>query len=182
MKQHHVISLLQTNYRTVACQFLFNRDGTPANATSATKYTYKVSDKILLQPEDYCIIIAPSGVPQVVRVVSVDTKPKLDLDADFSYKWIVQKVDITAYNEQLAAEEAFREVLNDIERENQREILLKEFTNRMPEGSAARLKFDRAVQQFTLQAPQVVQAPSGPLAPLHDEMWTPAPPVVREPV
>jgi hypothetical protein len=181
MKQQHVISLLQANYTTVIVNFLFNRDGTPTKRETATKYTYKVSNKVLLEPDDYCVVIAPSGIPQIVRVVSVDAKPKLDLDADFSYKWIVQKVDMTAYNEQLAAEESFREVLNDIERENQREILLKEFTNRMPEGSATRLKFENAVQQFTLQAPQVNQAPSGPLAPLHEEMWTPPSPAPSNP-
>lgn len=161
MKTHHILSLLQQNYNTISVAFLADGKASSISAeknglswgavltqTGVKLYTYKIKDNQKVKPGDYVVVMAPSDIPKVVVVVDVHATPNIDLDADFSYKWVIQVVDCTAYDAQLKAEKDFKQTLTTIEREKQRESLLTDFTKHLPEGSAARLKFDTAVQQL----------------------------------
>lgn len=91
---------------------------------------------------------SPSKGLVVVEVVGTDKAPRIDLDADFTYKWIVQKVELKAYEEQLEREAKAMDALQEVERQRQRDILLQEFQLRLPEGTDARKLFDQTVQQL----------------------------------
>lgn len=145
MQHKHLLSLLQNNFKTISVKFVQTDTDT---FKRVREYTYKAPLDMELKEGDLALVMSPNTGISVVEVVTIHSTPKIDLDASFEYKWIVQKVDLTGYNARLKAEEDFKEVLLEIERTRQREILLQEFKNNLPEGSQARIMFDKAVTPF----------------------------------
>lgn len=94
---------------------------------------------------DHVIVDSPSKGFTVVKVVGVDPAPRIDLDVNWTYKWIVQKVDARWYTEQLEREQFVADTLVEVERRRQRDLLLTEFQNMLPEGTSARELFDATV-------------------------------------
>lgn len=80
-------------------------------------------------------------------------KPKIDLDANYDYKWIVQKVEVKAYEEKVAHEEGVMEELETVEQEHQRQILVDKILNNAPEDSPVRKMFNAAVAKLNSPAP-----------------------------
>lgn len=137
MKNRHLIALLQEGYSTIEVIF---------NAGDTRTYTYKAWNKDKVEVGSQVIVDSPSKGLVVVEVVAVHLSPKIDLDAPWTYKWIVQKVDRTAYDEQLEREAQFETAMLEVERVRQRELLLDQFRNAFPEGSMARAVFNDAVK------------------------------------
>lgn len=75
----------------------------------------------------------------------MDKTPRIDLDADFTYKWVVQKVDMDAYQRTLDLEAEAAEMLEEAERRRQRDLLMKDYLDQFPEGTEARALFDKTV-------------------------------------
>ena len=65
-------------------------------SNSSTLYTYKTIDKSIVQDE-FVIVSFNDATIKIARVVEVDNVP--DLRKDVDYKWIVQKVNFSIYNE-----------------------------------------------------------------------------------
>lgn len=65
-------------------------------SNSSTLYTYKTIDKSIVQDE-FVIVSFNDATIKIARVVEVDNVP--DLRKDVDYKWIVQKVNFSTYNE-----------------------------------------------------------------------------------
>lgn len=82
-------------------------------------------------------------------VCRLDAEPQIDIDADFDYKWIVQKLDTTEYDQRVANEKVFADSMLAIERTRQRELMVQGFKDTLPEGSEARALFDRTVGALT---------------------------------
>lgn len=142
MKHRHLIALLQEGYTTI--QVVFNDDV----RGRSKPYTYKAPLSAGVEVGDRVVVDSPSKGLVVVEVVGTDKAPRIDLDADFTYKWIVQKVELKAYEEQLEREAKAMDALQEVERQRQRDILLQEFQLRLPEGTDARKLFDQTVQQL----------------------------------
>jgi hypothetical protein len=140
MKQRHLLALIQNGYTTVQVRF----DNTPKT------YTYKARGHI--EVGDCVIVDTPRNGLTLAHVVGVDKLPRIDIDADFTYKWIVQRVDRTEYDRTMEQEKAFMDTLQEIERVRQRDLLMQSFRDHLPEGSAARQLFDSAVSTITLEA------------------------------
>lgn len=98
MKHRHLIALLQEGYTTI--QVVFNDDV----RGRSKPYTYKAPLSAGVEVGDRVVVDSPSNGLVVVEVVGTDKAPRIDLDADFTYKWIVQKVELKAYEEQLERE------------------------------------------------------------------------------
>jgi hypothetical protein len=124
-------------------------------------YTYKVPLTWNVKEGETVIVLTPQAGLKFAHVVSVDDKPDIDIDADFDYRWAVQKVDLTEFQELTLKEEQFGRQMIEVERTKQRESLLESFRSSLPEGSAARALFEQTTA--TLQAPPPPQAP--PAAP-----------------
>lgn len=137
MKHRHLIALLQEGYTTI--EVIFNEGDTRT-------YTYKARLDAGVEVGSHVIVDSPSKGLVVVEVVAVHKVAKIDLDAPWTYKWIVQKVDRTQYDEQLAKEEQFGEAMLEIERVRQRDLLLDKFLGYMAEGTEARALFTEAVK------------------------------------
>ena len=181
MKQKHMFSLLDQTFTTVHVAFpSYNPDDIQAVAPaqhhqpkapqppmpkrawggSQGTYVYKVPFSWGVNEGDELLVETGIGLV-ITNVVKVDGMPDIDVDANFDYKWAVQKVDRTKHNELVDSEKRFADSLLEIERVKQRESLLTSFRESLPEGSAARNLFEQTTAQ--LQAPPPPQAP--PVAP-----------------
>ena len=87
MKFIHMISLLQSDYYTIKAIF----------PSGSTPYTFKVKKGIDLSVGDHVIVDSSRTGFTVVEVHAIDETPDINLDADFPYSWIVQKVDPSDY-------------------------------------------------------------------------------------
>lgn len=140
MNQKHLLALLQSGYTTI--EVVFNDNGVKSKT-----YTYKARLEDNIQVGDRVVVDSPSKGMTVVEVTAVHKTAKIDLDAPFTYKWIVQKIDRAAYDETQAKEAEFLETMMEVERVHQRELLLGKFKDHLPEGSEARKMFESATQK-----------------------------------
>jgi len=124
-------------------------------------YTYKVPLAWDVKEGQTVIVLTPQNGLKFAHVVSVDEKPDIDVDADFDYRWAVQKVDLTEFQELTLKEQQFGAQMLEVERVKQRESLMDSFRASLPEGSAARTLFEQTTA--SLAPPVPPQAP--PAAP-----------------
>lgn len=163
MKNKHLLSLLQEGYTTVevvfengpndGCKPWADNRVPPAPRAPARHHTYKVWKEDDVQEGDAVVVERDSGELLVVTVVAAHEVPKIDIDASWDYKWIVQKVDMSNYRSQLKREEDFTAMMLEIERTRQREFLLGQFREGLPEGSNARRMFETATGKL-IDAPK----------------------------
>ena len=148
MNQKHLLALLQSGYTTI--EVVFNdsmQDRLGSGRTNTKAYTYKARLDDDIEVGDHVVVDSPSKGLTVVEVTAVHKTAKIDLDAPFTYKWIVQKVDRTRYDETKAKEDEFLETMMEVERVHERELLLAKFKDHLPEGSEARKLFENATQK-----------------------------------
>lgn len=183
MKQKHLFSLLDTSFTTVRVVFKNNDrdveadDGSYSvqtdrfqrpvlNSVKLSKgrgqrsYIYKAPKDMGVELDDVVIVGTPSNGLVTALVVQVDEVAQIDVDADFEYKWVVQKVDRTDYDARVERERKFGEMMLEVERVNRREKLLGDMRANLPDGSQARLLFDRATSMVGGVEPQP-EAPLG---------------------
>lgn len=124
MKHHQIINLLQEGYKTIAVVYATQREFQDSGA--AKRYTFKTMDESI-KVDDHVVVLT-SGKFSVVTVVEVHDVPQIDYDSGIQYTWIVQKLDMTLYNELLEAEKTALEVLKVAERGKQQRILREALT------------------------------------------------------
>ena len=153
MKHRHLLALMQSGFTTIEVifdgptDFEVQRVGDMrARRLGQKTYTYKARLSDGIKEGDHVVVDSPSRGLTLVTVVAVHSTPKIDLDAPFTYKWIVQKVDRTAYDTTMEQEAEFAQAMLEVERVRQREVLLQEFTKHLPEDSKARAMFDNATR------------------------------------
>ena len=106
MNVENIISAMQ-DAKTVVVTFT----GTP-NKT----YTYKVPKEWEVKVGDELVVRSPWNGSVVVTVKEVNEDYDIDLQAKFTYKWAVSKVDNAAYDELLKAEEKNAKQLKALQR------------------------------------------------------------------
>lgn len=157
MKQKHLYSLLDHTFTTVRVVFdkanthqleqAINGRGQPFlhhDSNSAKRgYVYKVPKAWNVQEGDQLIVLSTEAGLAIVTVDTVDAEPDIDIDANFTYKWAVQRVDMTEYQSLTEREKVFQDEMLRIERVKQRESLVNSFRDSLPEGSEARKLFEQ---------------------------------------
>lgn len=118
------ILLLTEGYTTVCVKF---------KETDVKTYTYKVMKSDNVVAGDSVVVNSPSQGLVVVTVVEAHVEPRIDINANFKYQWIVQKVDTTNYKKRSDLEERLAQSLLEIERQKQRQQLAMELRAQMPE-------------------------------------------------
>lgn len=118
------ILLLTEGYTTVNVRF---------KETDTKTYTYKVMKSDGVAAGDSVVVNSPSHGLVVVTVVEAHVEPRIDINANFKYQWIVQKVDTAAYKKRLDLEERLSQSLLEVERQKQRQQLAMELRAQMPE-------------------------------------------------
>lgn len=152
INHNHILSLLQTGFTTIKVTFDLSMDPevdpvlrARNRNTRVQEYTYKALEADNVQVGDYVVVDSPQDGLTITKVTAVDKTPKIDLSAPFPYKWIVQKIDVGRYNDLLKQEEEFKDALVEVERQKQQEAVLKDFQERLPEGTKARQMFDATI-------------------------------------
>ena len=157
MKQKHLYSLLDQSFTTVRAVFdsevrNVNRKASPLAPPpppfmeyDERGYVYKVPRNWNVEPQDHLIVLTDSNGLKIVTVVHVDAEPDIDIDANYDYKWAVQKIDLTEFRSLTEREKEFSDTMLQIERVKQRESLVNSFRDSLPEGSEARKLFDATI-------------------------------------
>ena len=127
MQVENLLALLQ-NASTVGVKF----EGTPSKV-----YTYKVRKEWNVQVGDELVVRTPLDGSTIVEVVEVHDIPDIDLAANFKYKWAVQKVDNTAYDEVLKVEAEKAMQLKELQRKAQLKKQLAEIVAELGEEATA---------------------------------------------
>lgn len=163
IKHNHLLSLLQVGFTTLNISFDIEGDYEDARQRASNRntkrqtYTYKAPIDDNIKAGDLVVVESPQKGLVIVIVDSVDETPRIDLDAPFPYKWIVQKIDRTRYDTFAAQEENFRAALVEVERTKQREKVMKDFQESLPPDSAAYKMFQDTIKSATA-LPQVGHA------------------------
>ena len=105
-------AMLIDGIKTVECVF----EGSDKRYTYKTILDLKVGDKV--------VVNAPGNNFKIIDVVKIDNAPKLDINASFSYKWIVQKIDTEQYESLNKAEEKLEAYLDKASYQNMVSVLL----------------------------------------------------------
>lgn len=182
MKQKHMFSLLDQTFTTVQVHIQGDKGVVPEKPRHAKRfeegaldpeavrharwsapeprdrtYTYKVPKAWAITEGDL-LVVPTRGVLGFATVVTVDEFPVIDVDADFTYKWAIQRIDLQEHNALVDAERRFGETIQEVERVKQRESLLTSFRDSLPDGSAARALFEQTTAQLS-------PPPAPPMAP-----------------
>lgn len=134
---NHILSLMQENFTTV--KVIFPND--------TLQYTYKARSESGITVGNFCVVLA-RGQYKVVEVVAVDLVPDINLDADYEYDWIVQKVDATSYQATQEKEKKFIDTFLAIEKEKKRQEAVADFKKYLPEGTEGNRMLTLAIEEL----------------------------------
>lgn len=139
----HMLAFLQDNYTTVGVKFYIN----DSILTQGKTYTYKVLLTDDVKVGDTCVVDV-NGIAKTVQVVEVHTTPRIDTNATYPYKWIVQKVDYARYEKQVDVEGKVRDMFFEIEREQARKDFVANFKDSLEGNEKAMALFDDAIKML----------------------------------
>lgn len=138
MNINGLASLLFDEVKTIEVQF----SGEPK------RYVYKTLDDSIVEG-DSVVVLPPKGL-SIAKVTKVHSVNKIDLNAPYSYKWIVSKVDTTQYNQLLEKEEAFEDSLRGAQQ--------KALVNNAKEELMLQLGIDKESLEASVKLLSVVKA------------------------
>jgi hypothetical protein len=121
MNKHYITSLFDEGLKTIGVKF----------GGIGKVYTYKTRDNFALG--DHAVVDTPGNGLQIVEVFRVDEEPELDPDSVIDYKWIVCKVDLSAYHEQNEKDQLFLKQIAALQRKRHREQAKNALFEIMPE-------------------------------------------------
>jgi len=129
---------------------------------SEKSYHYKAPLAWNIQEGDTVVVESPYSGYTCVKVTGVDNEPIIDVNAGYSYKWVVQKVDPSQYLAHGEKEKLFYKHLNRL----RNKALAENELNRMREmvaGTSAAKELDEALA--AVANPMGAQATGGYIAP-----------------
>ena len=145
MKINHTIAALQQDYHTIRVRFKLSD-----NTYTVKEYTYKARFDQLVSAGDQVIVDSPYGGMKVVIVTDVDDFANIDFDATYTYKWIVQKVDTSTYEDNLASEIEAGKAIRQL-RNNAKRFAVREELNQLVKGPASKTLYQTILGMFGLQ-------------------------------
>lgn len=133
-----------------------------ANSLPSRSYIYKCSNEMAasLQPGAMVIVPVEGGRFKVGNVWQIHKSAEIDFDAKFAYKWVVQAVDTSEYDNHMAQERAFKVALVEAEKAQQREAIRASILNSIPPNTEGYKLFEQALQAIQVTLPAPVQPPT----------------------
>ncbi len=86
-------------------------------------YTFKAEVDSGLAVGDYAVVHAQNAL-KIVKIVQVHAAPAIDINAKFEYKWVIQKIDFSAFKARHSEQKQIHEMLNALEIAERREALM----------------------------------------------------------
>lgn len=100
----NLVTLLQVRKGVTTANVSILNGGRNTLPTNAAVYTYKVPPKLKLEAGDLVIVQVRKDGLEIGKVREVHDVAMIDPEADFEYRWIVQKLD-TSFVDAMAEEE-----------------------------------------------------------------------------
>lgn len=121
---------LQTNFYTIGVKF-YSDNGYGNTNLGPKTYSYKVPNEITLNLDDHVVVRVEGKDPQlkVVKVVEVSQGDATDANAPFKYKWIVQKVELAAYEERLENDQKLSNLVATLKNRKLKQSVLDEISS-----------------------------------------------------
>lgn len=116
MKLKHIAEILDEKLKTIGVQF--------DQFVGSKIYTYKTHDQFEIG--DICIVSVNREL-KLVYVVEVHETAQIEYDSSIDYKWIVQKVDLTKYNNLVERDKNIAKKAAQIMEQKVKRELLEEF-------------------------------------------------------
>lgn len=135
----NAVAFIRTDVRSLECVFITTEKGrtTPLSneeislqASSGKKYTYLTTDPTIKEA-DWVLVMA-NGIPKAVFVVSASFDLDIEPNADYTYAYIISKVDFAEYNRLNSQNRA----ISDMLRSSYKETLRQGFRNTLLAGLA----------------------------------------------
>ena len=145
MNTNHLIALLQSNYQTIGVHFKDSRTGAPTEK----EYTYKCPDSIELKVGDEVVVESPYGGMVVVVVSRLDGYAAIDPSREYTYKWVVQKVETEAYHARREAEQEAFAAFQKARRLAARDKAMKEIMATLEGSTEALDEFNGIVKRLS---------------------------------
>ncbi|WP_109077099.1 hypothetical protein [Aggregatibacter kilianii] len=125
--QKNYIHLFQDNLITVGAVF---EDSITINDLLSGKvysggnkvYTFKANADLNLNVGDFALVHATDEL-KVVKIVEVHDFPQIEEEAGFQYKWVIQKIDLSAYRSRLEEEKLLTLLFNKLYAVEQKALL-----------------------------------------------------------
>lgn len=119
--QYNIAAILRKDAFTVQAVF----------PGSDNRYTYVTNDKSL-KVNDFAVVIVPNGAMKIVKIVEIDKGCVFPRELDTDYKWLVSKIDMTAYEENKRINDELVQVVEDARREHFRRQVTEKLLNDLP--------------------------------------------------
>lgn len=145
MNADQIVAALQDGYISITASF-WNYDTADWHQK---EYTYKALKSQGIQPGDQVVVDTPRGKTDIVIVRSVEHFPELDFNNGITYKWVIQKVDRTKYDELLNNETVLAKQVRALLRANTRKQFLANFGEQLS-GLANKDELLKELQQAAL--------------------------------
>lgn len=110
MNPANVASLLIDELKTV---------GVVYRGTGTKCYTFKTLEDF--EVGDFAIVMNTRNEPEVVRIKELHDVPQIDLSAPYAYKWLVSKVNLEAYEQQLKKDNELTDHIRKMQQERCRD-------------------------------------------------------------
>lgn len=87
-------------------------------------YTFKAEIDSNFAVGDYAVVHARNEL-KIVKIVQVHDAPKIDVNANFEYKWVIQKIDFVPFKERHNEQKRIETLLNALQIAERKEALLE---------------------------------------------------------
>ena len=121
---NHEEELLLDDYYTVGV--IFSSDAT------SKPYTYKVDNSLDLQVDDLVVVVANDQY-KLVKVVKRHETNQVDFASNYVYKYVIDKVDFTRYDELKERSKKIRQTLDESKRRTLKTTLVTQFKEGLDE-------------------------------------------------
>lgn len=148
MNTNHLIALLQSDFQTIGVKFKDSRTGQPTEK----EYTYKCPDSFNIEVGEEVVVESPYGGMVVVVVTRLDGYAAIDPSREYTYKWVVQKVDATGYRERQAIEQEAFTTFQKARRMAAQDKAMKEIFALLEDSEDAKTEFDGIVKRLSTSA------------------------------
>lgn len=146
-------NLLDESYTTVAVRF-FNPDEV-SHARSQKQYHYKIPRDWVVK-EGTLLVVEASSTFRIVEVVTRHDEPQFN--GLPKLKWVVQVIDLTAYIELNTREQMFRDALQAVARQRERDALITTLTTTASGSPAAKALLGEALSAIGVEVPTLASA------------------------
>lgn len=133
--QKHCVELLTDDYYTIGVQFYGTNQ----------LYTYKVDKAMKVEVGNH-VVVKPKGRYACAEVLTVQDHAEINFEASFSYSYIVQVVDSTAFDALNDRSTRIKDALVDLRKRNMKAEIVKEFAGQLTKDDLLKLESDFGIK------------------------------------